>query len=170
MKPLRANIDTFVVGGCLDPEFRTASLQLFERFRDGSMVRVVSDLLNTELAGAPGRVRALVDDVSPARENIPVGAEAESLAIRYIEAGVIGGAGHADALHVASATVCRVRLLASWDFRDIVIRVRIRGHNAVNASEGYMPLVSQVPTGGVSPWMITSRSTHCVSRMGCKNA
>ncbi|HEX8210488.1 MAG TPA: hypothetical protein VF584_09965 [Longimicrobium sp.] len=145
MKPLRVYIDTSVVGGCLDLEFRVASMQLFQRFRDGSMVMVTSDLLKTELALAPSPVRALVDDVSLTREYVLVSPEAESLAIRYVEKGVIGGARHADALHVASATVHRVDLLASWDFRDIVNPVRVRGYNAVNASEGYWPLVIKSP-------------------------
>jgi len=145
MKPLRVYIDTSVVGGCLDPEFRAASMQLFQRFRDGSMVMVASDLLKTELARAPGSVRAIVDDVSLTREYVLVSPDAESLAIRYIEKGVIGGARHADALHVACATVHRMDLLASWDFRDIVNPVRVRGYNAVNASEGYRPLVIKSP-------------------------
>lgn len=145
MKPLRVYIDTSVVGGCLDPEFRAASMQLFQRFRDGSMVMVTSDLLKTELARAPGPVRALVDDVSLTREYVLVSPDAESLAIRYIEKGVIGGARHADALHVACATVRCLDLLASWDFRDIVNPVRVRGYNAVNASEGYRPLVIKSP-------------------------
>jgi hypothetical protein len=65
--------------------------------------------------------------------------------MRYIEAGVIGKAREVDARHVATATVHRVDLLVSWDFRDIVNRVRIRGYNAVNASEGHLPLVIKSP-------------------------
>jgi hypothetical protein len=145
MKPIRVYIDTSVVGGCLDREFRAASMQLFERFRDGSMVMVASDLLKTELAPAPSLVRALLDDVCVKRENVVVTGEAKRLAYRYIEEGVIGSARRLDALHVATATVHRVSLLASWDFRDIVNRARIRGYNAVNASEGYMPLVIKSP-------------------------
>lgn len=145
MKPLRVYIDTSVVGGCLKPEFRVASLQLFERFRDGSMVLVASDLLGRELAGAPGPVRVMLDDIALTREHVLVTSEADRLASRYIAEGVIGKAREVDALHVATATVHRVDLLVSWDFRDIVHRVRIRGYNAVNATEGHMPLVIKSP-------------------------
>jgi hypothetical protein len=145
MKPLRVYIDTSVVGGCLEREFRAASLQLFARFREGSMVMVSSDLLGMELAHAPDPVLALMDDITLSRENVWVTGEANRLAMRYIEAGVIGKAREVDARHVATATVYRVDLLVSWDFRDIVNRVRIRGYNAVNASEGHLPLVIKSP-------------------------
>ena len=145
MKPLRVYIDTSVVGGCLEPEFRAASMQLFPRFREGSMVLVASDLLGTELARAPDPVRAMMEDNALNRENVLVTSEADRLADRYIVEGVIGKAREVDALHVATATVHRVDLLVSWDFRDIVHRVRIRGYNAVNASEGHTPLVIKSP-------------------------
>jgi hypothetical protein len=117
MKPLRVYIDTSVVGGCLEPEFRAPSLELFQRFRDGSMILVASNLLGTELASAPGPVRAMMDDAALCRENVLVTAAARSLTSRYIEEGIIGWARRFDALHVATATVHGVDLLVSWDFR-----------------------------------------------------
>jgi hypothetical protein len=80
MKPLRVYIDTSVVGGCLETEFRAASLQLFRRFREGRMVLVASDLLGTELARAPGPVRAMMEDDALNRENVLVTSEADRLA------------------------------------------------------------------------------------------
>ena len=46
----------------------------------------------------------------------------------------------ADAQHIAIATVGRVDVLVSWNFKHIVNLQRIRGYNSVNLREGY-PLV-----------------------------
>lgn len=136
MKPIRVYIDTSVVGGCLDPEFREASTELFERFRDGRMICVVSDLMVTEVDRAPTTVRAVLAGVPPAyRENVHVTPEATALANRYIAAGVIGRSMLGDAEHIATATIHRVDVLASWNFKHIVNPRRIQGYNVVNASE-----------------------------------
>jgi hypothetical protein len=40
----RIYTDTSVVGGCLDEEFSTYSIQLFDRFRAGLDILILSDL------------------------------------------------------------------------------------------------------------------------------
>ena len=46
----------------------------------------------------------------------------------------------ADAQHIAIATVGRVDVLVSWNFKHIVNLQRIQGYNSVNLRAGY-PLV-----------------------------
>ena len=146
MKPRRVYIDTSVVGGCLDPEFRDASMRMFERFRAGSLIAVVSDLLRSEIQPAPVEVQAVLASIPTAHvEYVLLTSEADELAGRYISAGVIGRKKEADALHIAAATVHRVDVLASWNFKHIVNVQRIHGYNSVNLLEGRPVLEIRTP-------------------------
>ncbi|KAF5437668.1 hypothetical protein C5S35_02900 [Candidatus Methanophagaceae archaeon] len=53
----RIYIDTSVVGGCEDEEFSMWSIQLFEEFRQGLRIAIISDLTRRELEGAPETVK-----------------------------------------------------------------------------------------------------------------
>ena len=50
---------------------------------------------------------------------------------------LIGPGSRSDALHVALATIGRVEVLVSWNFKHIVNLGRIRLFNAVNLEQGY---------------------------------
>jgi hypothetical protein len=50
-----------------------------------------------------------------------------------------------DAQHIAIATISRVEVLVSWNFRHIVNLQRIRGYNAVNLRDGYPLLEIRTP-------------------------
>lgn len=146
MKPKRVYIDTSVVGGCLDAEFRDASLELFERFHTGKLIALVSDLLQDEVKRAPAAVRDVLAGVPPAhREEVLITAEAYGLAHHYISAGVIGRGKLTDAQHIATATVHSADVLASWNFKHIVNVQRVHGYNAVNVREGRPILEIRTP-------------------------
>jgi predicted nucleic acid-binding protein len=53
----RIYIDTSVVGGYFDEEFKEATTALFQRLENGEIIFVVSDLLDLELINAPQKVR-----------------------------------------------------------------------------------------------------------------
>jgi len=142
----RIYTDTSVIGGCLDVEFEDASRQLLDMFKTGEAILVLSDLTLLELQGAPASVRAVLVEVPEAhREYVELTEEAAVLAQRYIDAGVIGAAKRVDAQHIAIATISRVEVLVSWNFRHIVNLPRIRGYNAVNLREGYPLLEIRTP-------------------------
>ena len=63
--------------------------------------------------------------------------EAETLAEAYLSHGIVGPGSRSDALHVALATMGRVDVLVSWNFKHIVNLGRIRLFNAVNLELGY---------------------------------
>jgi hypothetical protein len=97
---LRIYTDTSVIGGCLDEEFKDASLQLINMFKVDEAVLVVSDLTLLELEGAPVAVRAVLEDLPEEhKEYIELTEEATELAQRYISAGVIGATKQVDAQH-----------------------------------------------------------------------
>jgi hypothetical protein len=59
----RIYIDTSVVGGYFDEEFKVATL-LFDRLERSEIIFVVSDLLDLELLNAPENVRELLHNYS----------------------------------------------------------------------------------------------------------
>jgi hypothetical protein len=142
----RIYTDTSVVGGCLDEEFSTHSIQLFGRFHKGLDTLVLSDLTLAELEGAPPRVREVLRAVPQGMlEEVTFDAEASELAHEYLAAGVIGAAHLEDARHIATATVQRVDVLVSWNFKHIVNLDRIHGYNSVNLRLGYTLLEIRSP-------------------------
>jgi hypothetical protein len=142
----RIYTDTSVIGGCLDVEFEEASRQLMDMFKRGEAILVLSDLTVLELQEAPVDVRAVLDEVPEAhREYVELTEEATILAQHYIDAGVIGAAKRVDAQHIAIATINRVEVLVSWNFRHIVNLQRIRGYNSVHLLHGYPLLEIRTP-------------------------
>lgn len=117
----RVYTDTSVLGGFEDEEFREPSQGLFEAFLTGELTLVLSELTLRELESAPEAVRAVLRRV-PQRhvEALSLTPEAEELATAYVEDGAIGARMRADALHIALATVARVDVLVSWNFKHIV--------------------------------------------------
>ena len=146
MKKLRIYIDTSVVGGCHDDEFEEPSRQLLDMARSGDITLLVSELLVTELADAPYKVKSVLSGLPRgAVEAVGIAAEAIELRSAYMVAEVVGVKHGNDALHVALATVARADLIVSWNFKHIVHFDKIRGFNAVNLREGYLPIAIHSP-------------------------
>ena len=59
------------------------------------------------------------------------------LADAYINENVVGKSSRDDCLHIGIATVSRVDILVSWNFKHIVNIYRIRGYNSVNLKFGF---------------------------------
>jgi len=131
-------VDASVVGGCEDDEFRTDSRMLWQRFIIGECTLVLSAHTLRELENAPESVNAHLDEVPETHQIVlPDSAEASDLAEAYVRHGILGLGSHADALHIALATIGQVDVLVSWNFRHIVNLGRIRLFNAVNLEGGY---------------------------------
>jgi predicted nucleic acid-binding protein len=142
----RIYIDTSIVGGYFDKEFAEATIALFERLKNKEVVFVVSDLLRQELVGAPKHVQTLLDDYEAiCFEPVILTTEAKELADAYIAEKVVGRTSLEDCQHIAMATICKVDVLASWNFKHIVNLMRIKGYNAVNLKMGYATLEIRNP-------------------------
>ncbi len=91
-----------------------------------------------ELQGAPVSVRQRLQEV-PQAHMVMLGdsVEADDLAEAYLAHGIVGPGSRADAQQVALATVARVDVLVSWNFKHIVNLGRIRRFNGVNMERGY---------------------------------
>ena len=134
----RIYIDTSVVGGYFDEEFKEATIKLFDRLDNDEIKFVVSDLLDLELLKAPQYVKELLLKYSPDKfERVELTAEAIQLADKYITENVVGKTSLEDCRHIALATINKVDVLASWNFKHIVNLDRIKGYNSVNLRFGY---------------------------------
>lgn len=142
----RIYIDTSVVGGYFDEEFKEATEMLFKRLMDDEICFVVSDLLDLELINAPKRVREhLLNFPADKFQRIELTEEAIKLADTYIEEKVVGKTSLEDCRHIAMATIHKVDVLASWNFKHIVNLDRIKGYNSVNLRLGYTMIEIRSP-------------------------
>ena len=146
MKQLRIYVDTSVIGGCFDEEFQKESQDLLAMAADGRSCLLISQILVDEVASAPAEVQDLIRNLPEGIvEIVQVTDEAFDLRDAYIKNEVVTENHRNDALHVAVATVCRADMIVSWNFRHIVHFDKIRGFNAVNLREGYMPIEIHSP-------------------------
>ena len=142
----RIYIDTSVVGGYFDEEFKEPTLKLFERLEKNEVIFVISDLLDLELISAPQKVREhLLNYSSDKFERVELTKEAVVLADSYIREKVVGKTSLEDCRHIALATIHKVDVLASWNFKHIVNLDRIKGYNSVNLRSGYAMIEIRSP-------------------------
>jgi predicted nucleic acid-binding protein len=142
----RIYIDTSVVGGYFDEEFKEATIKLFERLDNNEVIFVVSDLLDLELINAPQQVREhLINYPKDKFQRVELTEEAVKLADTYIDEKVVGKISLEDCRHIALATINKVDVLASWNFKHIVNLNRIKGYNSVNLRLGYSMIEIRSP-------------------------
>ena len=94
----------------------------------------------------PAAVQAALSRVPEAdHEYVELTEDAVVLANLSIDAGAIGAKNRADAQHITVATVSRVGVLVSWNFRHIVNLRKIQAYNSVNLRKGYPTLEIRTP-------------------------
>ncbi len=142
----RFYFDTSVFGGVYDVEFDEASIQLFEKVKLGQLICVYSDLTEGELYDAPENVKTFFKNLPKENlEVVKVTDQAVNLARNYISENVVGKTSFDDCVHIALATIHKVDILVSWNFKHIVNVYRIRGYNSVNLRAGYQTLEIRSP-------------------------
>ena len=144
MKTLRIYIENSVVGGYFDDEFMIPTRKLFELFRKGVYIPVISEHVYAELNnGAPKHV---IDNLETLRcELLTTKDEMRELSKKYMLEKIVSERYYEDALHIAIATVSRIDTLVSWNFKHIVNFDKIRLFNSVNLREGYGILDIRTP-------------------------
>jgi hypothetical protein len=146
MKRQRIYIDTSIVGGFFDIEFEKETKLLFRRLKNKEIIFVVSTVLGKELESAPLNVKKLLDNYDEnSFERVDLTDEAKELADKYIADKVVGETSLDDCRHIALATINKVDVLASWNFKHIVNLARIKGYNGVNLKNGYQTLEIRSP-------------------------
>jgi predicted nucleic acid-binding protein len=150
MKRARIYVDTSVIGGAFDREFEAVTEKFFAQSVAAGNVIVISDLTLSEISDAPENIQAqllgLIDALPEAnKETAEQTQDTFDLAESYVRAGVVGGSSLRDAQHIAVASVSRVDLLVSWNFKHIVNWNKIKGYNSVNLGQGYPLLEIRSP-------------------------
>ena len=140
MHALALYLDTSVIGGYYDPEFRADTRALWRLKEAGKFRFVSSVLVFQEIARAPEGVRMLMHATFVPNEVLERTMEAENLAQAYLVQKVVPLGYEDDARHVAICTVARLEYLVSWNFKHLVNARRESGFNAVNLLQGYPAL------------------------------
>lgn len=134
---LRMFVDTSVIGGCCDEEFDVVSRLLLAEFRSGKAIAVVSSLTLDELELAPDKVKRILDELpNSVLEYVELDEDSAQLADEYIADGVVGQGSLIDAQQVAIASLNKVDVIVSWNFKHIVNLNRIRLFAATNLRRG----------------------------------
>jgi len=139
-------IDTSVFGGYFENEFQIWSRKLIEQIFEGVYTAIISDVTLAELESAPIKVRDLADRIiSENAEFVTAGKADKDLAEKYLKEKIVSPKFTSDALHIAIATVNKVDVLVSWNFKHIVNLNRIRLYNSVNMKYGFSILEIRSP-------------------------
>ena len=144
IKTLRIYLENSAIGGYFDEEFREHTHKLFDKFRNGIFIPIISSHVIAELEnGAPEYVKDILKSLN--YEEHIVNDEMQKLAEKYMEQKIVSENYYPDALHIAAATVIGADVLVSWNFKHIVNLDKIKLFNSVNLREGYNILEIRSP-------------------------
>ncbi|MEX0823631.1 MAG: hypothetical protein WD008_04535, partial [Balneolaceae bacterium] len=113
-------VDTSVFGGKFDEEFGYWTQKFFDQVIADNIKLLKSDVVDDELRGAPDFVHKFVNSLpDKIIQHIELSEEAIFLGEQYIKEEIVGKASRADCFHIAIATLQKVDLLVSWNFKHI---------------------------------------------------
>jgi hypothetical protein len=148
---LRVYIDTSVIGGYFDEEFEDDTKLFFDRIFKKHFLIYFSEVSETELSLAPDFVKDLKSRIpSECYKYLDLDNDSRELALTYIEEEILGKASLNDAYHIAIATVNRLDVLVSWNFKHIVNYDKIKLFNSINLRLGYPMIEIRSPKEFVS--------------------
>ena len=131
-------LDTSVIGGYFDDEWREATQEMFHLADLGLYHLVASVVTASEVLGAPPEVQGhFANTFTDPAQLFELTEEAEALAHSYVAAGVVTPKYVDDARHIAIATINGLGLVVSWNFKHLANIKREAGFNAVNLLQGY---------------------------------
>lgn len=141
MKRQSIYIDTSVIGGCFDNEFKKWSNRLIFDFKNGIYLPVLSEITAAEIEDAPKEVFNKYQEI---REfdclYLNIDDFVIELAEEYQHRKILTKKYFDDGLHIAIATINKIDILVSWNFKHIVHFDKIRLFNSINIEMGYKPI------------------------------
>ncbi len=146
MQELRVYIETSVWSHVFHdetPDFQRVTVEFLKQAKERVVVPYISTLVLDEVARADARRREeILREIAGVR---PIllrrSQQADDLAGRYVQAGVLPPSDEVDALHVAIATVSEMDVLASWNQRHLANIRRRDLFNSVNRVAGYRKML-----------------------------
>ncbi len=135
---MKLYLDTSIFGGYFETEFELWTRQLIDEILDGNYTAVVTDLTLVELENAPAYVKNLADKIIKTNaEFLTIDAKCINLANKYLKEKIVTVKYQSDLLHIATATINKVDVVTSWNFKHIVNLNKIRLYNSVNLKYGH---------------------------------
>lgn len=135
---MKLYLDTSIFGGYFETEFQVWTKKLVDEILKGVYTAIITDLTLFELENAPVHVRDLADKIITTNaEFIRVDDACSRLADKYIKEKIVTTKYQSDALHIATATINKIDVVTSWNFKHIVNLNRIRLYNSVNLKYGH---------------------------------
>ena len=142
---MKVYVDTSVFGGYYDDEFKEWTSRFFNEVENAVHQIVISALVEQELVNAPQNIKELFAKHQKNIEKVLINGKMIDLAESYVIEKALSRKFFNDALHIATATLHKIDVLVSWNFRHIVNLNRIRLFNAVNLKNGYSPIEIRSP-------------------------
>ena len=103
----------------LDEEFEFYTKLFFEKVKQGKFKVILSDILTTELNGAPEEVLTFYKSIPEAQiEYVDQTEDSIQLGEEYLNEGVVGKTSRTDCRHIALATLVNADILVSWNFKQ----------------------------------------------------
>jgi len=141
MKKQTVYVDTSVIGGCFDDEFKEWSNNLVTDFQKGLFIPVLSEITAAEIDEAPFEVKTTYQEILSYNSlYLEIDDSTIALAEYYQKRNVLSEKFFDDGLHIALATINRIDMLVSWNFKHIVHFDKIRLFNSINIESGYKPI------------------------------
>jgi predicted nucleic acid-binding protein len=148
---LRVYIDSSVVGGYFDDEFENDTKLFFNRIFNKDFLIHFSEVSEAELSLAPEFVKELKSKIPvDCYKYLDLDSDSKELAEVYIKENILGKSSLNDAYHIAIATVNRLDVLVSWNFKHIVNFDKIKQFNSINLRLGYPMIEIRSPKEFVS--------------------
>jgi predicted nucleic acid-binding protein len=151
-KPIkRVYVDSSVISGMFDSNDHPIKAQPFwDAVFDGKIRIVLSDALVAEIKKAPDNVQEFYRSIPESQiERIVSSPVSNTLAGRYIKAGVLTLNHLTDCQHVALATVACVDMLISWNTKHIANDKRTRRFNDVSIGFGCDAIKILIPNNAI---------------------
>ena len=143
---MRIYIDTSVINGLYTEDaiwIKEATKSLFTMARKNNHSLYVPDFVIVEIERTPNPIKRkkLLKTINEYKlRKILVIEKCEELAEIYIKHNIIPHRYLPDALHIAIATVHRIPVLVSWNFKHMVRHKTRVGVNSINEKYGYMQI------------------------------
>ena len=140
---MRIYIDTSVINGLYAqavPWIEEATKNFFKVVKDKNYKLYISDIVSDEIKRTPDAHKRgqLLDVVREyACKELSQTTECETLANKYTANKIIPDKYSPDAMHIAIASVYKIPILVSWNFKHMVRHKTRIGVNAVNKASAY---------------------------------
>lgn len=145
MKKLRIYMDTSVIGGKFDEEFKERTNKLFAEIKEGKFIPCISSIVSREIEQAPAKIIKFFSGFLQECEILEINNECLLLRDEYLNNNIVSRRFMDDALHVAIATISGCDIIVSWNFKHIVHYDKIALYNTVNRINGYKDIFINSP-------------------------